>query len=95
LALELAPAGARLHAVGDEGVPVRDIAGAIGRHLTLPVTGIASEKAFDHFGWLGGFFSMDVPASSTLTRELLGWRPTQPGLLDDLEQGHYFHDRAA
>ncbi|MDT5234990.1 MAG: hypothetical protein QOD36_1644 [Mycobacterium sp.] len=95
LALELAPAGARLHAVGDEGVPVRDIAGAIGRHLTLPVTGIALEKAFDHFGWLGGFFSMDVPASSTLTRELLGWRPTQPGLLDDLEQGHYFHDRAA
>jgi hypothetical protein len=74
---------------------VRDIAGAIGRHLTLPVTGVAPEKAFDHFGWLGGFFSLDVPASGTLTRELLGWRPTQQGLLDDLEQGHYFHDRAA
>ncbi|PXX11307.1 SDR family oxidoreductase [Mycolicibacterium moriokaense] len=95
LALESAPAGARLHAIGDEGVPVRDIAGAIGRHLTLPVTGIALETALDHFGWLGGFFSLDVPASSTLTQEQMGWQPTQPGLLDDLEQGHYFVDRAA
>jgi nucleoside-diphosphate-sugar epimerase len=94
-ALESAPAGSRLHAIGDEGVPVRDIAGAIGRHLTLPVTGIAPEKAFDHFGWLGAFFSIDVPASSALTRDLLGWQPRKPGLLDDLEQGHYFHDRAA
>jgi len=95
LALEAAPAGARLHAVGDEGVSVRDIAGAIGRHLTLPVTGVAPEKAFDHFGWLGGFFSLDVPVSSTLTQELLGWQPTQQGLLEDLEEGHYFRDRAA
>jgi len=95
LALESAPAGARLHAIGDEGVPVREIAGTIGRHLALPVTGIAPEKAFDHFGWLGAFFSIDVPASTALTRELLGWQPTQPGLLDDLEQGHYFRDRAA
>jgi nucleoside-diphosphate-sugar epimerase len=95
LALESAPAGARLHAIGDEGIPVRDIAAAIGRHLTLPVTGIAPETAFDHFGWLGGFFSIDVPASSILTRELLGWQPTQPGLLDDLDQGHYFRGRAA
>jgi nucleoside-diphosphate-sugar epimerase len=95
LALESAPAGARLHAIGDKGVPVREIAGVIGRHLGLPVTSIASEVAVDHFGWLGVFFSLDVPASSTITRELLGWRPTRPGLLDDLEQGHYFHDRAA
>lgn len=95
LALESAPAGARLHAVGDEGVPVRDIAGAIGRHLTLPVTAVAPERAFDHFGWLGGVFSLDVAASSTLTQERLGWQPTQQGLLEDLEQGHYFHDRAA
>ena len=95
LALESAPAGARLHAIGDEGIPVRDIAGAIGRHLGLPVTAISPEKAVDHFGWLGAFFSLDVPASSTLTRELLGWRPAHPGLRDDLEQGHYFHDRAA
>ena len=95
LALESAPAGARLHAIGDEGVQVREIAGAIGRHLELPVTAISPEQAVDHFGWLGAFFSLDVPASSTLTRELLGWSPTRQGLLDDLEQGHYFHDRAA
>jgi nucleoside-diphosphate-sugar epimerase len=92
LALESAPTGARLHAVGDVGVPVREIADAIGRHLTLPVAGIAPETAFDHFGWLGGFFSFDVPASSTLTQDLLGWQPTHVGLLDDLEQGHYFHE---
>jgi nucleoside-diphosphate-sugar epimerase len=92
LALESAPTGARLHAVGDVGVPVREIADAIGRHLALPVAGIAPETAFDHFGWLGGFFSFDVPASSTLTRDLLGWQPTHLGLLDDLEQGHYFHE---
>lgn len=95
LALESAPSGARLHAIGDEGVPVRDISSAIGRHLALPVTTVPLENALDHFGWLGAFFSLDVPASSTLTRELLDWRPTHPGLLDDLEQGHYFHDRAA
>jgi nucleoside-diphosphate-sugar epimerase len=95
LALEKAPAGARLHAIGDEGIPVRDIAGVIGRHLDVPVRSIAPEQAGDHFGWLGMFFSLDVPASSALTRELLGWRPTFQGLLDDLEEGHYFHDRAA
>ena len=95
LALESAPAGARLHAIGDEGVPVREIAGAIGRNLGLPVTSIASEAAADHFGWLGVFFSLDLPASSTVTRELLGWRPTRLGLLEDLEQGHYFDDRPA
>jgi nucleoside-diphosphate-sugar epimerase len=95
LALESAPAGARLHAIGDEGIPVRDIAGVNGRHLDVPVRAVPSEQAVDHFGWLGAFFSMDVPASSTLTRELLGWQPTRQGLLDDLEQGHYFRDRAA
>jgi nucleoside-diphosphate-sugar epimerase len=95
LALESAPAGARLHGIGDEGVPVRDIAGAIGRHRGLPVTSIGPEAAVDHFGWLGTFFSLDVPASSTRTRELLGWQPTRPGLLDDLGEGHYFSERAA
>jgi nucleoside-diphosphate-sugar epimerase len=95
LALESAPTGARLHAIGDEGVPVREIAGAVGGHLGLPVTSVAPETAADHFGWLGVFFSLDLPASSTITRELLGWRPTRHGLLDDLEQGHYFDDRAA
>jgi hypothetical protein len=61
----------------------------------LPVTGVAPEHAVDHFGWLGVFFSLDVPASSALTRERLGWRPMHQGLLDDLDQGHYFSDRAA
>jgi nucleoside-diphosphate-sugar epimerase len=95
LALESASPGARLHAIGDEGVSVREIAGVIGRHLRLPVTATSPEQAVHHFGWLGTFFSLDVPASSALTRELLGWRPTRPGLLDDLEQGHYFHGRVA
>ena len=93
LALESAPAGARLHAIGDEGVPVREIACAIGRHLDLPVTAVPTEQAVDHLGWLGVFFSLDVPASSALTREQLGWQPTEAGLLDDLGQGHYFARR--
>jgi nucleoside-diphosphate-sugar epimerase len=93
LALEYAPAGARLHAVDDEGIPVRDIASAIGHHLGLPVTSVPVEQAPDHFGWLGTFFSLDVPASSTITCELLGWRPTRQALLEDLEQGHYFTQR--
>ncbi len=77
LALESAPAGARLHAIGDEGIPVRDIAGAIGRHLGLPVTAIAPETAFDHFGWLGGFFSLDVPPRApSLASCWGGGRPT-------------------
>ncbi|AGB23765.1 nucleoside-diphosphate-sugar epimerase [Mycobacterium sp. JS623] len=95
LALESAPTGARLHAIGDEGVPVRDIAAAIGRHLGVPVAAVPTEKALDHFGWLGTFFSLDVPASSVQTRELLGWQPTRLGLLDDLDEGHYFRERAA
>jgi nucleoside-diphosphate-sugar epimerase len=95
LALESAPAGARLHAIGDEGVPVREIAGVVGRHLGLPATSVAPEAAADHFGWLGGFFSLDLPASSTVTGELLGWHARRPGLLDDLDEGHYFDDRAA
>jgi nucleoside-diphosphate-sugar epimerase len=95
LALEHAPAGAVLHAVADEGVPVRAIAEVIGRQLNLPVVSIAPEEAGAHFGRLGAFLALDAPASSTLTRELMGWQPTQPGLLDDLEQGHYFHQPSA
>ena len=95
LALEAASAGARAHAVGDEGIPVRDIADAIGRQLGVPVTAIPSENASDHFGWLGAFFSLDLAASSAITRELLAWEPTHPGLLDDLGQRHYFDDLAA
>jgi nucleoside-diphosphate-sugar epimerase len=92
LALEAAPAGARLHAVGEEGVPVGDIAGVIGRHLGLPVTAISGEEADAHFGFLAHFITADLPASSALTREQLGWQPVQPGLIADLEKGHYFSD---
>src|SRR5450755_932755 len=95
LALENAPAGSTLHAVADEGVPIRDIAEVIGRHLDLPAAAISAEDAGEHFGWLAGFLATDSPASSTLTRELLGWHPTQPGLIDDLGKGHYFHQPAA
>jgi nucleoside-diphosphate-sugar epimerase len=90
LAVESAPAGSVLHGVADEGVPVRDIAELIGRHLGVPVTSISREQAADHFGWLGGLLALDVPASSGLTRERMGWRPVQPGLLADLEADHYF-----
>jgi nucleoside-diphosphate-sugar epimerase len=95
LALEQAPAGAVLHAVGDEGVPIRAIAAVIGAHLAIPVSSIPAEDAGEHFGWLGAFLAVDSPASSALTRALLGWQPTQPGLLADLEQGHYFHQPSA
>jgi nucleoside-diphosphate-sugar epimerase len=90
LALEKAPAGVRLHAIGDEGVPLRDIATAIGRHLDLPTVQVPREEATAHFGWLGHFASCDLRASSALTRERLGWKPEEPGLLADLEEGHYF-----
>jgi nucleoside-diphosphate-sugar epimerase len=90
LALELAPAGSTLHAVADEGVPVRDIAEVIGRHLELPTASVSPEAAGEHFTWLAGFLGLDAPASSALTRELLGWEPTQPGLIADLDEGHYF-----
>jgi nucleoside-diphosphate-sugar epimerase len=95
LALEKAPAGSTLHAVTDEGVPIRAIAEVIGRHLNLPVVAISAEDAGEHFGWLAGFLAADRPASSTLTRELLGWQPTHPGLIDDLDKGHYFHTPSA
>ncbi|MCM3698652.1 SDR family oxidoreductase [Paenibacillus macerans] len=90
LAVEAAPAGSRLHGVGDESVPFRDIAGVIGRHLNLPVVSISREEAEVHFGWLGAFASADNPMSSALTQERLGWRPVHPALIPDLEQGHYF-----
>jgi nucleoside-diphosphate-sugar epimerase len=95
LALEQAPAGSALHAVADEGVPVRAIAEVIGRHLDLPVVTVSPEDAGEHFAWLAGLLAIDSPASSTLTRELLGWHPTQPGLIDDLDKGHYFDNPSA
>jgi nucleoside-diphosphate-sugar epimerase len=90
LALERAPAGSRLHVVADEGVPFRDIAAVMGRHLDLPTASIAAEDAGDHFSYLGAFVSLDGPVSSALTRERLGWQPTHTDLIEDLEQGHYF-----
>jgi nucleoside-diphosphate-sugar epimerase len=95
LALETAPAGSVLHGVAEEGVPVRAIAEVIGRHLDLPVASIAPEDANEHFGWLGTFLGIDVRASSALTRERLGWHPTLRGLIDDLDEGHYFREPAA
>jgi nucleoside-diphosphate-sugar epimerase len=91
LALETAPPGSTVHGVAEEGVPTRDIAESIGRQLDLPVAAIAPEDASEHFGWLGGLLALDSPASSAQTRELVGWQPTQPGLIEDLDQGHYFH----
>jgi nucleoside-diphosphate-sugar epimerase len=90
LALEIAPAGSVLHAIADEGVPIRDVADVIGRHLDVPVAAISPEDAGQHFGFLAGFIGLDSPASSTLTQELLGWQPTHPGLIEDLDKGHYF-----
>jgi nucleoside-diphosphate-sugar epimerase len=90
LALEAAPAGSRLHAVADEGVPFRDIAGVIGRKLGLPTASITAEDANEHFSFLGAFVSLDNPTSSELTRQRLTWEPTQPSLLEDLDHGHYF-----
>jgi len=95
LAVEKAPAGSALHAVADEGVPIRDIAEVIGRHLDLPVVSISAEEAGEHFTWLASFLGLDSPASSALTREQLGWQPTHPGLIDDLDPGHYFHSESA
>jgi nucleoside-diphosphate-sugar epimerase len=90
IALEQAPAGTLLNAVADEGVPFREIAEVIGRHLNVPAKSITADEAGAHFGPLAGFASIDVPASSAVTRERFGWRPTEPGLIADLEEGHYF-----
>jgi nucleoside-diphosphate-sugar epimerase len=90
LALEQATPGARYHGVADEGVALRDIAALIGRHLNVPVVSKSPEEAAAHFGWMARFVGLDLAASSTLTQQQLGWQPTQPSLLADLEQGHYF-----
>jgi nucleoside-diphosphate-sugar epimerase len=90
LALEKGSAGARYHAVAEEGVPLRDIANVIGRRLNVPVIAKSPEEAADHFGWLGLFVGVDAPASSALTQERLGWRPTQTGLIPDLDYARDF-----
>ena len=90
LALEKREAGARYHAVAEEGVPLRDVAEVIGRGLKVPVISVSPEEAAAHFGWLGAFAGRDVPASSAQTQEQLAWRPAGPGLIADLEQMRYF-----
>ncbi len=90
LVLENGSAGARYNAVAEEGVPLRQIAEAIGRGLKLPVVSISSADADRHFGWLSAFVGFDLPASSALTQEPLGWRPTGPEMISDLENMRYF-----
>lgn len=90
LVLEKGAAGARYHAVAEEGVPFRDIATVIGRRLHVPVEAKSTEEAAGHFGWLAHFMSLDVPASSQRTREELGWEPTGPGLVADVDHERYF-----
>jgi len=86
LALEKGAAGARYHAVAEEGVPMREIAEVIGRGLKVPIVSLSQEEAQAHFGWLAMFAGFDMPASSAQTRQRLGWHPTGPGLIADLEQ---------
>jgi nucleoside-diphosphate-sugar epimerase len=90
LALESAPAGSVLYAVGDEGVPIREVAEVFAAHLDVPAVSVIPEQAGDYVGFLGGFWGFDGPASAQLTRELLGWEPVRPGLIADLKEGHYF-----
>ena len=91
LALEHAIAGARYHAVADEGVPVRDIAAVLGRHLGVPTVSLSPEAAAGHFGWLAHFAAADNPSSSALTRERLGWTPKQVGMMADIGRAGYFN----
>ena len=86
LALEKHEAGSRYNAVAEEGVPMRKIAEVIGKGLKVPVVSISQEEAQAHFGWLAMFAGFDMPASSAQTRQRLGWHPTGPGLIADLEQ---------
>ena len=93
LAVEAAPAGSRLHAVGDEGIPFREIAAAISRNLDVPTASIPADEAAGHFGFLGMLVQLDNPTSSALTQELMSWKPEHPGLIEDLDEGHYFADQ--
>jgi nucleoside-diphosphate-sugar epimerase len=90
LAFESAPAGSVLHAVGDEGVPIREVAEIIAAHLDVPATSVTPEQAGEYVGWLSGFWGFDGPASAQITRDLLAWQPARPGLIEDLKEGHYF-----
>jgi nucleoside-diphosphate-sugar epimerase len=89
LALEKHEAGAKYHAVAEEGVAMRDIAEVIGKGLKVPVESLSTDEAQAHFGFLGMFASHDLRASSAQTRKKLGWNPTGPGLIADLERVRY------
>ena len=90
LILETGAASPRYHVVAEDGVPMRDIAEVIGRRLGLPTVSQTPDEAADQFGWIGMFAALDATASSAWTREQLGWEPTRPGLIADLDQPHYF-----
>jgi nucleoside-diphosphate-sugar epimerase len=90
LAVESAPAGSVLHAVGEGGVPIREVAEVFAERLGVPAVSVTAEQVGEYVGWLGGFWRVDGPASAEITRDLVGWRPTGPGLIADLGQGHYF-----
>jgi nucleoside-diphosphate-sugar epimerase len=90
LVLEKGSAGARYNAVAEEGVPLRQIAEAIGRGLKLPVVSLSPEQAREHFGWLAEFVGFDLRASGKLTQERLGWKPTGPRLITDLDNMRHF-----
>lgn len=92
LGLERAPGGSVLHAVAEEGVPMRDIAAAIGRRFELPTAAISPDEAQARFGFIGRFVGLDMPASSAATRELLGWEPAGPTLIEDIMAGAYAGD---
>ncbi|HXM13516.1 MAG TPA: SDR family oxidoreductase [Terriglobales bacterium] len=94
LALEKGSAGARYNAVAEQGVPLREIAEVIGRGLEVPVVSKSPEEAGEHFGWLAHFAGADLPASSALTQQRLGWRPKGPGLIADLKAMKYFEHAA-
>ena len=89
-ALEAAPAGSAVHAVAEEGVPTRQIAESIGQGIGVPVISVPAADAVAHFGWIGAFFALDLPASSEATRERYGWSPRRPTLIEDLDAGRYF-----
>ena len=90
LALERGATGAAWHGTAEEGVTLREIAEIIGKHLNVPVVSKSADEAAQHFGWMSGFFGLDAPSSSEITRAQLGWQPSHAGLVADLEQGFYF-----
>jgi nucleoside-diphosphate-sugar epimerase len=90
LALERAPAGSRWHGVGDEGIPMRELAQSIGDHLGIPAATIPADRLDAHFGFLAMLIALDNPTSNQITRQVLGWEPTHPGLIADFDEADYF-----